>query len=130
MIQIRGFKEYQSGTLEGFADIEIPGWKLAINSVPVFQKNGKRWVMLPQSKAEKDGQVFYNKLFEFTDKSVGSRFSKAVIDALVDAGHIPPLEKAAAPKRNKHNPDRVQYRGWNHRPDDFEGVQPADDLPY
>ena len=135
MIQIKSFKEYQSGTLQGFADIEIPGWKLAINSVPVFQKNGKRWVMLPQTKVEKDGQTFYNKLFEFTDKTVGSRFSRAVISALVQAGalsgHLSPVEPTAAPKKNRKNPDKIAYRGWAYRPGEHpEPTLAGDNLPW
>jgi hypothetical protein len=64
------------------------------------------------------------------DKGVNQRFQKAVIDALVDAGHLSPLEPATAPKQNKKNPDRMTYRGGQYRPDDFQGAQPLDDLPY
>lgn len=41
----------------------------------------------------------------------------------------PPVE-ADAPKSNRKNPERMTYRGGQFRPDDFEGVTPADDIPY
>jgi hypothetical protein len=127
MIQIVNFKPYQSGTLIGFCDAIVSKWFLSFKSISVFQKGESRWISLPQKKIEKDGKTYFNPLIEFVDKGVNQRFQKAVIDALVDAGHLSPLEPATAPKQNKKNPDRMTFQPNYRPPGDYPEITTEND---
>ncbi len=129
MIHVENFHRLDCGHLVGFVDIVIPKWCLSIKGVAVFDKNGGRWVKMPQKRhQEGDGETNYADAMAWTDKAVETRFRDAVLRALEAGGHIPP--KADAPKPNRKTPGRMTYRGGQYRPDDFQGVQPGDDIPY
>jgi hypothetical protein len=129
MIQILKWNAHRSGALIGFADVSISSWRLEIRGLSVFEKSGSRWCELPKKPYEVNGKTKYQDILAWSDAEVRARFQKAVVDALVRQGHIPPVE-ATAPRQNRRNPDRMTYRGGQYRPDDFQGVQPLDSLPY
>jgi len=129
MIEIESFKRIGCGHLLAVADIVIPEWHLKIQGVAIFNKNGAKWVNLPQKTYQgSDGKTKYTDTMQWTDKGVEGRFRDAVLDALKAEGHLE--SSTAAPKKNRKNPDRMTYGGGAYRPDDFQGVQPPDDLPY
>lgn len=133
MIEIEKFKRLDRGHLLGVVDLKIPKWFLSFKGVAVFEKNGGRWVSLPQKTFRgDDGKTKYANTIEWTDKAVESRFRDAVLTALEAAGHLGPATTPPPAERpNRKNPDRVQYRGWNHRPAGHPTPTPAtDDLPW
>jgi len=132
MIEIEKFKRIGKGHLLAVADLSITEWRLSIKGVAIFEKAGGRWVALPQKTFQgDDGKTKYTATMAWTDKAVEARFRDAVLSALEQAGHLEPSSPPSWEDwPNQKNPQRMTYRGWNHRPEDFEGVQPPDDIPY
>ena len=128
MIEITSFKRIDKGHLLAVVDLTITEWRLSFKGVLILEKKGGRWVGLPQKTfTGDDGRTKYTATVAWTDKGVETRFRDAVLDALKAEGH---LESSTAAPKNRKNPDRMTYRGGQFRPDDFQGVQPADDLPW
>jgi hypothetical protein len=89
-IECENFKPFAKNTLRGFATINIPDIRLRVRDVAVHRKNGSTWAALPAKPQVKDGAVVtkdgkaqYVHILEFTDRSVGDAFSKAVVDAVL-----------------------------------------------
>jgi hypothetical protein len=131
LIEIERFKRLDRGHLVGVADIIIPEWRLKIQGVGIFNKNGAKWVNLPQKTYQgTDGGTKYADTLQWTDNAVASRFRDAVLEALEQAGHLPKVKKTDAPKRNRRNPDKMLFRP-NFRPEGHPTPTPAsDDLPW
>lgn len=130
MIQILKWNPHRSGALIGFADVAIPSWRLEIRGLSVFDKAGSRWCELPKKPYQKsDGGTAYQDIMAWSDAEVRARFQKAVVEALEGQGHIPPVKTTDTPKPNRKNPDKMSFQP-NYRPADFQGVPPADDIPY
>ena len=133
MIEITSFKRIDKGHLLAVVDLTITEWRLSFKGALIFEKKGGRWVGLPQKTfTGDDGRTKYTATVAWTDKGVETRFRDAVLDALEAAGHLAPSSPPswANDRPNQKNPDRMTYRGGQFRPDDFQGVQPPDDLPW
>jgi hypothetical protein len=130
MIEITKWTAYRSGARIGFCDAAITSWRLEIRGLSVFEKAGARWCELPKKPYEVNGETKYQDILAWSDAEIRARFQRAVVDALEQAGHVPPVEATGdRPTPNKSNPDRVRYEGWNHRPADHP-TPTADDIPY
>lgn len=117
MIQVRRFNKAPSdrGPLVGFADVLIPEWRITIKNIAVFQKGAARWVNMPQrTYTGRDGSTQYEPLMEWSEKSVGNRFRKALLSKLEAEGHL--------------DPKKIIYRP-DYRPPDHPNVT-DDEIPY
>lgn len=90
-IEGRDFKRLERGSLLGFATIHLPDLGLTITDVGVFEKDGRRWIVLPAKpmigregvtlKGD-DGKVRYQKILEFDCKEAANEFSRNALEAL------------------------------------------------
>lgn len=63
------FKPYESGTLQGFAELEIEKWGVRIPGFELHQKGDKSWVNLPKKEyTNRDGEKAYTSFFFFIDR--------------------------------------------------------------
>ena len=64
-----GFKRYESGCLQGFADIETEFLgKVILLKCKLFKKNGKAWASLPDHQTtNKEGEKIYVQNIFFKD---------------------------------------------------------------
>ena len=80
------------GSLVGFADLHILGYRIRLFSCTVHEQNGKRWVGLPGRpwvnsngelvRDETTGKVKYQPVLAFDSKDILDRFSVAAITAI------------------------------------------------
>jgi hypothetical protein len=89
-IECESFKPFSKNTLRGFAVINIPDIRLRVKDVAIHVKNDSQWAQLPAKPQLKEGKIItkdgkgqYVNVFEFTDKSTGDAFSRAVVDAVL-----------------------------------------------
>lgn len=84
----------RSNTLHGFADVLLEATHLRIHDVAVHSKNGRRWAQLPgRPMIDRDGVVMrdeknktrYSPILEFTDREASDKFTRGVIDAVLQA---------------------------------------------
>jgi hypothetical protein len=95
MIEVIEWRKLKRNTLLGFAKIRVPEWHLTISDIAIHEKDGRRWAQLPSKQLlDRDGQPLrgddgkarYMKLISFDDRSIGDRFSDAVVKAVEDHG--------------------------------------------
>lgn len=89
-VVIEEWKPRQQNTLLGFATVRLPSG-MRLHDVSVHMKSGKAWAS-PASKPQidrngaairgDDGKVKYLPIVSFETKTIGDRFSVAVIEAL------------------------------------------------
>jgi hypothetical protein len=81
-----------SNTLRGFADVLLEQTHLKIRDCAIFEKDGRRWVMLPGrpmldrdgvALRDEDGKPKYARILEFDTREAGDEFSRAVIAAVL-----------------------------------------------
>jgi hypothetical protein len=84
------FKPFAKNTLRGFATIKIPDLHLRVKDVSIHVKNDSQWASLPSKPQIKDGKTVtkdgkgqYVNILEFTDRTTGDAFSRAVVDAVL-----------------------------------------------
>lgn len=82
MIEILDFKEINKGAIFGSVNLKITKWGLTINKCLIFQKDGRRWLSLPQEIFEKDGKKNYFPLVKFDEKETADRFSRQVLELI------------------------------------------------
>ena len=74
-------------TLRAFASIELPSG-LILHDCTVHRKNDSEWVGLPgRSYTKPDGSTGWSPVVEFTNKEAKSRFQRAALAAITDAGY-------------------------------------------
>ena len=76
------FKSFPSGSLLGFADFYIDKWKAEIHGCRLYQKDGRRWVQLPSTEYQKDGETKYSPIIRFTQKEHWDEFVKRAKEAI------------------------------------------------
>jgi hypothetical protein len=99
-MDIKNFKDIKKGCLQAKFDVSIPEWGLTIRDMTLFQKDGKKWLGMPNRQYQgKDGKP---KNFEFIvfDQNTRPRFQKAVIDK-IDTGQV----EMADQQQNKSTDD-------------------------
>ncbi|MDP4120525.1 MAG: hypothetical protein Q8876_05665 [Bacillota bacterium] len=82
MIEILDFKEINKGAIFGTVNVRITKWGLTINKCLIFQKEGRKWLSLPQETFEKDGKKNYFPLVKFDDRETSERFGRQVLEAV------------------------------------------------
>ena len=90
MIECLEWRECERNTLQGFAKIRIDKWKLTIDGVCIFKKNGRSWASLPsrpQIGSDKrqiviDGKPHYSRFLTFDSREDADQFSAAVCEAV------------------------------------------------
>ncbi len=65
-MKIINFKGVEKGSLRGFFDVVIEEWGMTI-ACSYFEKDGKKWVNLPNREYEKDGAKKYQSLVKFDE---------------------------------------------------------------
>src|SRR4051812_49393195 len=89
-IEIMDFKPHAAGSLVGFVDVHITGWRQRIYGCTVHQSHGKRWIGLPGKPSlingmparDEVGKIRYFPVVQFDDDTIRRRFSDAVIAEL------------------------------------------------
>lgn len=81
-IECMRFTPVNRGALVGFADIYIAKMDLEIYGCQFCNKNGKRWLSMPQREYMKDGEKKYLSIVRFKDKSKQDAFAEAAIKAI------------------------------------------------
>jgi hypothetical protein len=90
-IECESFRPLLKNTLRGFAVIKIPDIRLRVKDVAIHVKNESRWAALPAKPQIKNGKIVTNDqgkdqyvhILEFTDRTSGDAFSRAVVDAVL-----------------------------------------------
>jgi hypothetical protein len=89
-LHVTNFVKIGKNTLVGKCNVELP-IGLKIREIMILKSNGKRWAAMPSlPRLDKDkkqmigenGKPLYNFILEWRDRSMGDRFSQAVLDAL------------------------------------------------
>ncbi len=82
-VEIISFKKFTRGALCGWVDVLLPQLGLKILSVGLFEKDGKRWLKLPQCEFESSsGERKFSSLIEFTDREAHDKFQRPALAAL------------------------------------------------
>ena len=90
-INCLSFKPYRSGTLRGFASIDVPKMRLRVHSVVLHEKDGRRWAQLPSQPLVRDGELVRDEakklkysppVLEFDDQDIARAFSDAIVQAV------------------------------------------------
>jgi hypothetical protein len=71
--------------LKGRATLFIPDFRMLLNEVHYFEKDGKRWIRLPQYDSghqNADGDKVYKSYVKFTCKTFTRHFYQQAIDAI------------------------------------------------
>lgn len=83
MIECKFFKPLNKGCLLGYVDVFIPKFGLEINGLKLFQKNGKRWIAMPDREyTNKEGEKKYAPIVCFKEKNHFEVFSEQVKEAV------------------------------------------------
>lgn len=94
-VEIMNLKQVSKGVLICFADIYIPKLGLEIYGCSLCQKNGKKWLNMPQREyTNAEGEKKYLSIVRYREREVQDAFGEAVIKAidkkiLEDAGQKP-----------------------------------------
>jgi len=82
-LELIKYKAYKSGSLEGFADFRLTDVCLEIYGAMLFEKDGKRWILLPQKEyRKKNGGRAWQTLLKFTDAEAYHDFQKSALKQL------------------------------------------------
>jgi len=71
----------------------LPQIGLKILSVGLFEKDGKRWLKLPQREFESGGERKFSSLIEFASREAHDKFQRpalAALDAFIDSQVLVP----------------------------------------
>lgn len=81
-LQVVSFKQFEKGTLRGFATIRMTNIGLEIRDCAVHEKNGSRWFQLPSKQVVKPDRSQWGCILDFYDKSRKEQFQAAAMAAL------------------------------------------------
>jgi hypothetical protein len=81
-IEILTFKKFIKGALCGWVDLTLPAIGLTLHSLGLFEKDGRRWLGLPQREYEAGGERKFAAVAEFIDRAANERFQRAALTAL------------------------------------------------
>ena len=95
-IEIINYRETKSNSsLIGFVDVYISTFGLEIIGCTIFEKDGRKWVSLPQKEYVKDGKKQYSPINRFRDRAKQDAFSRAVIEAVALMQPKQPIKQEA-----------------------------------
>lgn len=83
-IECMKYNPVNKGSLVGYADIYVTKWDWEIYGCSLHQKDGKRWVNLPQKEYQdkQTGEKKYAFVNRFRNKNNFEAFQKAVKEAI------------------------------------------------
>ena len=81
-ITIIDYKPINQGALVAVFACRINATSMVLHGCKLFEKEGRRWIALPQSQYEKDGQTKYFPVVEIEDKELRKRFQRSGLEAL------------------------------------------------
>ena len=81
-VEISNFKTIGRGSLKAFFDLKLVQTSMVFHDCALFEKDGRRWVNLPQKIVEQGGAKKYFPVVEITDKALRERFQKSVKQAI------------------------------------------------
>jgi len=82
-IECLGFRSHNSGILQGFAKLHVPAWGVEIDGCKVFQKEGQRWLKLPDREYKNaEGETKWAPTVRFVEKRHQDLFSTAALKAV------------------------------------------------
>ena len=98
------FKSFSKGSLIGFANFYLSKSGLEVNGCSVFQKNGHRWIIMPnrEYKDRDTGEIKFSPVVKYKDPKLSKLFSKHGVLAIEKWCHEKPSEKQHSNKRQKH----------------------------
>lgn len=76
------FVPYEKNYLIGFAELFIPKWQVEIKSCGVYEKNGSRWVSLPNKEVIIDGKEQFAPIIKFRDFELAKKFGQLALEAV------------------------------------------------
>ncbi len=79
-MKIINFKSVEKGTLRGFFDVVIEEWGMTV-ACSYFDKDGKKWVNLPNREYDKDGVKKYQALVKFDEPRM-RKFQEKVLEMI------------------------------------------------
>ena len=98
-IECLKYKAVNKGSLLGFADFFVPKMGLEVYGCQLFQKDGRRWIQLPQKEyTDNAGEKKYLSIVRFRERNINDAFSKACVDA---------IEKWCAANQKQDKPSQV-----------------------
>ena len=100
-IECTNFRAYENKSLRGWANLFIPKMGIEIFGCAVYEKDGKRWVNMPQRqwKDPETGEEKYVNVIKLRDKAHWEAFKDSAmqsIDAWIAANSKPSLEESQA----------------------------------
>lgn len=82
-IECTRYHPVNKGSLLGYADLFSPKMGLEITGCTLHQKDGRKWVNLPQKEyKDKDGTTKYSYVIKFRNAEHGKAFAKLALDAV------------------------------------------------
>ena len=81
-IEIKFFRKYEKNTLKGFLTVLLQPSGIEIRDLTLHEKNGKRWVNMPNKPYEDEGETKYSYIVFFPDKDRAQKFQEATLKAL------------------------------------------------
>jgi hypothetical protein len=97
-IECTKFTPLNKGVLVGFADLYVAKMDLEIYGCQFCNKDGRRWLNMPQKEYVKDNEKKYLSIVRFRDKVKQDMFAEAAIKAIEKKIG----EQAAAPKQHSY----------------------------
>lgn len=82
MIECIKFKQFEKGSLKGFADFRFPEKGIEIYGCSVHEKDGRKWVNLPSREFEKDGERKFAQIIRFTSNDDFNYFLRESLKAV------------------------------------------------
>lgn len=83
MIECTNYKSFQKGYLQGFADLYVEKFGLEFFGVPLYMKDGKRWINFPSKEYKNEqGEKKFMPYYRFRDKAHYTAFCEQAKDAI------------------------------------------------
>ncbi len=81
-ISIENYKPIGKNGLKCVFDLKLNQTSMILRGCSLFEKDGKRWINLPQKVYEVEGKKKYTAIVEIQDKALRERFQKSAKEAL------------------------------------------------
>lgn len=93
MIEILNVREVNKGSFKFAINIKLNPPGIILNKLGVFEKDGKRWVNLPQEVYEENGEKKYYALIKFDEREKMDVFQRSVLSALDEKTTKKPVQE-------------------------------------
>ena len=79
-VKLIKFTPHQKNGLLGYAQVKIEGFKMEVNDIAIFEKNGNMSIAMPSKALDKpDGGKKWRPIMRFTDKQYAEAFQRDVL---------------------------------------------------